>query len=119
MTVAIKKESTPKASNEEALWDKASALEAQINALTTALAGIQTDIAQESCPYKVGQRITTDRGLGKGGLEVVGICPPMFPTRHNRWEIQTVALSIKGEVTNRPVGLTEAIIETMTVKVAP
>lgn len=69
---------------------------------------ILQQLAELTCPYKIGQKLKTNRGLGINGLVVDSITPPLYPRDGNWWQVNTFAISKAGEVTRRNVGITES-----------
>jgi hypothetical protein len=65
------------------------------------------DIAVKSCPFKVGQTLVGIRGLAGTGVVVHEVIPPAYPSKTNRWEITTFALTKSGEVSKRVVSFSE------------
>jgi hypothetical protein len=109
MGVTLKREVAQAAPNENEvqLFAQAHELEEHIAKLKKRQAGIFLQIATQSCPYKPGDKLTTNQGLGKVGLVVHEVISPAFPKETNRWAIQTYAISKSGEVTRRVVGIEE------------
>lgn len=62
-------------------------------------------VAEAACPFKVGDIVITNRGLGKDGLQVFKVTSPTYPSHGNLWAIDTYALTKTGEVSRRVVGL--------------
>lgn len=70
-------------------------------------ASVLLQLAQRTCPYKVGDYLRLNRGLGVGGLVVEEIRACDFPAFNNRWAIQTCGVSKDGSVSRRTLLLTE------------
>lgn len=84
-------------------FDKVAKLTERIKKLEAERSGIRHEIARLTCPFKVGQIVTTTRGLGLTGLCIDAIVPPTVQTPANAWALETFALSKTGEVTRRSV----------------
>ena len=78
-----------------------------IEKLKEAQTKVYQRIADKTCPYKVGQTIITQTGLGKHGLKIDKIVPATYPSMDNKWGMETFALSKAGEVTRRGVLILE------------
>jgi len=87
------------------LMDKVLELEKEVAALQKERTRTLTKLSELTCPYKVGDRIQTDKGLGMVGLEVQAVVACTYPTLANTWQVQTFALSKTGFVTQRSVVL--------------
>lgn len=108
MAVVMKKQ--PKQSKQEQpvpqdLIASVESLTEQINRLASDRDGLYQQIADQTCPYKVGQVIQTDQGLGKVGLKIHEVVFPPKPEHGNWWQLDCFALSKAGEVTKRYVSL--------------
>lgn len=91
----------------EKLFKEANSLSVEIEALQASRQAVLQNIAELTCPFKVGDTIITDAGLGVNGLVVQEITPPIAPSKDNRWAVVTFALSKAGEITRRSVTLSE------------
>lgn len=88
------------------LEEEALNLTHQINKLLSDRDDLYQQIAELSCPYKVGDKVFTNSGLGVNGLKVVGIVVPSPRLDRNRWALDTLAYSKSGELTRRSVLIT-------------
>lgn len=88
------------------------ALNADINA-------VLQKIADATCPYKVGQIINTNTGLGKTGLKIDSIESPgeALYADDNRWKLLCLALTKDGKVSARVVGVMELDAPNLDIKV--
>lgn len=68
-------------------------------------ANVAQTVAELACPFKVGDLVLTNRGLGKDGLQVFKVTSPQYPHDGNLWAVDTYALTKTGEVSRRVVGL--------------
>ena len=82
-------------------------LKKEISALTVKLEYAQFRMAELLCPYRVGDRLTTNRGLGVHGLLVEQVTASETSRKGNRWKIHTLAYSKAGDLTKRTVGIEE------------
>lgn len=82
-------------------------LQKEIAALKNKLEYAQFSMAELLCPYKAGDRIRTNRGLGVNGLRVENVSAPESSREGNRWRINTLAYSKAGELTKRTVAIEE------------
>lgn len=85
------------------LMSDISAQEELIRSLQEQVAEQRVAVAQLACPYKVGQTVWLDRGLGKDGLKIDKLVAPRSQSELNLWAIETFALTKAGEVSRRVV----------------
>lgn len=64
-------------------------------------------LAKYHCPYHVGMRLKTNKGLGLVGLVVQEIVAPKEFGPDNRWEVVSYAVAKNGELTRRTVSFDE------------
>lgn len=89
------------------LWDRAADLKDQADLLMVDRASVLIELALLTCPYKVGDYLKLNRGLGAGGLVVESIQACEFPAFNNRWAIQTCGVAKDGSVSRRTLLLSE------------
>lgn len=89
------------------LWLKAGDLHDRSELLLVERMGVLHQLSQLTCPYKVGDYLKLNRGLGAGGLIVEAIMVCEFPAFNNRWAIQTNGLAKDGTVSRRTLLLSE------------
>lgn len=87
----------------EVLFKQIDDLNEQIRAKTAERDALYQQLAEATCPYKVGQTIYTSRGIGQNGLVIQDITSPRFASTTNRWAMGTFAISKAGAVTRRAV----------------
>lgn len=92
---------------ESELWSKVDSLTDKITDLQKQKTKVLQEIAESTCPFKVGQTLIGSRGLAGTGVVVHEIVPPAYPSKTNRWEITTFALTKSGEVSKRVVSFSE------------
>lgn len=97
----------PTLPDELKVFDKAAALTVEIDRLTAERTALFDALAERTCPYKAGQVIVTETGLGKYGLKIDKVVGPKNPTTTNRWALETFALTKAGEESRRAVMLEE------------
>lgn len=89
------------------LFDRAGDLKDQADLLMLDRASVLLELARATCPYKVGDKLTLNRGLGAGGLLVEEVMACEFPAFNNRWAIQTLGIAKDGSVSRRTLLLSE------------
>lgn len=89
------------------LFHKAGDLKDQADLLMVDRASVLVELALLTCPYKVGDYLKLNRGLGAGGLVVEAIMACEFPAFNNRWAIQTCGIAKDGSVSRRTLLLSE------------
>lgn len=83
-------------------------LKREISALKNKLEYAQFRMAELLCPYRAGDRIRVNRGIGVHGLKVERVSAPDNSCEGNRWRIDTFAYSKDGELTKRTVAIEES-----------
>lgn len=78
-------------------------LNEQINKLYEERAAVHLELAQLTCPFKVGDTIVTASGLGVKGLQIHAIVAPVAVHTGNTWAVDTWSLSKEGLPTQRGV----------------
>jgi hypothetical protein len=94
-------------------------LEKQVKHFRCLLEEVNTKIALLLCPYKVGQVLVTEKGLGKYGLRVDEVICPFKAEDGNRWAVKTLSFSKAGELTRRGVYIEQSMLPdhgTITIK---
>lgn len=74
-------------------------------------------LAKNYCPYRVGMRLKTNKGLGLVGLVVQEIVAPKEFGPDNKWEVVCYAIAKNGEITRRTVSFDENDLKDLTVTV--
>lgn len=64
---------------------------------------VDLEIANRTCPFKVGDTLKANVGLGVQGVIVKEIAPPQTPAGDHRWVIRTNAITKDGRESNRGV----------------
>lgn len=101
------------------LFAALSACEAELEELNRSWERISQKIAELTCPYKVGDTLKSDVGLGRTGLKVHAVTPPAPPIRiGNTWMVQCFAISKAGDVTQRTVGVSESMAKSVNLRLA-
>lgn len=88
-----------------ALWGKIERSRQAVAAATEELNSLYQALAELTCPFKVGEVLLSNVGLGRNGLVVSAITSPPNPYPDNTWMVQCFALSKAGAVTQRTVGV--------------
>lgn len=116
MAVSMKK---PGLKDDAALFAAHDELVAAREKQTQRILEMRQEIAAAACPYKVGQTITTNTGLGKQGLKVdaIGPTPEGNFSQSNRWSLTCYALQKDGQVSRRVVGVAEYEAPDLEIKV--
>ena len=91
----------------ESMFEQLDSLDAEIKALKEKRAVICTEIALATCPYKVGEVVFSNSGLGTNGLLIHDIKAPVYTSKSNRWDIHTFAISKDGTVSQRAKSVSE------------
>jgi len=107
MAVAIAKKSEVDVAY---VLEKARVLEVQKSTINASLDGLYLSVAEALCPYKEGQVLVTEKGLGINGLKVEVVVSPAKSVEGNRWAIQTLSYSKAGEITRRGVYIEEVML---------
>lgn len=89
------------------LFQQAGDLKDQADLLMVDRSSVLVKLALLTCPYKVGDYLKLNRGLGAGGLVVEAIMACEFPAFNNRWAIQTCGIAKDGSVSRRTLLLSE------------
>lgn len=85
------------------LMRKSDSLSEEIKKLTSQLYDVNLEIAQRTCPFKVGDILKANVGLGLQGVIVKEVTPPQIPAGGHRWVIRTNAITKDGRESNRGV----------------
>lgn len=83
------------------------AMREQVQETLEKIAEVELKLAVQACPFKVGQRLKTNKGLGLTGLLVQEIASAKEFSKENRWMVVCVAISKAGEVTKRVCTISE------------
>lgn len=74
-------------------------------------------IAVASCPFQVGNFITTDTGAcSKHGAQVKAIVPSRFFSPESRWELECAVVTTDGMVSNCIEGVPEGYVVKLRVR---
>lgn len=92
-------------SDQAELLSKIKKTQMEIVAKESELSADLQKLAEMQCPFKVGDLITTDRGLGKNGLKVFEVSYSKYWSWREGaiWVLNTFALTKAGEVSKRAV----------------
>lgn len=91
-------------------WSRVQRLTELIDAQTKERDELLTAIAEKSCPFKAGDVVYTDKGLGLNGLQVesVSYVSDWEQGQDNIWALNTFAYTKAGILSRRAVMVTMA-----------
>lgn len=92
-----------KAHSMEDLMRRSDVIGQEMTALVVQKYAIDLEIANRTCPFKVGDTLRANVGLGVQGVIVKEIIPPTFPAGDHRWVVKTNAITKDGRESNRGV----------------